>query len=78
MLCAASVELPMGSRRTFFPVACSKVKVTGMLYICVWSAVGSCLRIGDAGVRNVRGKQKKGKGRGGGETLVAGVGDRRS
>lgn len=32
MLCAASVELPMGSRSTFLPVACSKVSVTGMLW----------------------------------------------
>src|ERR1700742_3993839 len=30
MLCAASVELPMGRSNTFFPVACSKVMVTGM------------------------------------------------
>ena len=29
--CAASVELPIGSNRTFFPVACSKVRVTGIL-----------------------------------------------
>lgn len=33
MLCAASVELPMGRSRTFFRVACSKVSVTGMLRI---------------------------------------------
>ena len=31
MECAASVELPIGRRRTFFPVACSKVRVTGIL-----------------------------------------------
>lgn len=30
---APSVELPMGNNKTFLPVACSKVKVTGILEI---------------------------------------------
>jgi hypothetical protein len=32
MECAPSVELPMGRRSTFLPVACSKVRVTGILF----------------------------------------------
>ena len=34
MLWAASVEDPMGSKSTFLPVACSKVRVTGILWPC--------------------------------------------